>query len=248
MSLTLTSALVGIIITSEDPRQPSKLISGSLRVDRFFPPWVVNKAVGAGSSLGGSSPRRGCVRPGSQTEWCRPFPGETDLHEPTCSYTGWLCSLGPGLALTVGRAHLGCSECPQSSLRAMGLLGDALGSPPPGKLQLLPGIIITWIITRFRACWRILGWCQSAEAGFRDCGRLPLLGAETKRKRVTIQLPKDPTWQGPGFGKRKAERGRKLMSSLFLCSACLRQGSPGFEPKPPCAPPPGHALPLAPAC
>lgn len=133
---------------------------------------------------------------------------------------------GPGLVLTVDRAHLGCSGCPQSSLRVIRLLGDALGSPPPGKLQLLPGIIIAWIITRFRACWRILGWCQSGEAGFRDCGRLLLLRAETQRKRVTVQLPKNPTWQGPGFGKCKAKRGRKLMSSL--CSPSSRHGSPGF--------------------
>lgn len=68
MSLTLTSALVGIIITLEDLRQPSKLISGLLRVDRFFSLWVINRAVGDGSSLGGSNLRGGCVHPGSQTE------------------------------------------------------------------------------------------------------------------------------------------------------------------------------------
>ena len=38
MSLTLASALVGIIITSEDLRQPSKLISSLLRGDRFLFP------------------------------------------------------------------------------------------------------------------------------------------------------------------------------------------------------------------
>lgn len=60
MTLTLTSASVGIIITMEDPRQLSKLISCLLRLDRFlFPLWVINWAVGdGGSSLGGNRLRR----------------------------------------------------------------------------------------------------------------------------------------------------------------------------------------------
>lgn len=226
MSLTLTSALVGIIITSEDPRQPSKLISRSLRVDRCYSPlWVINRAVGDGSSLGGPSAGWGWVHLGSQTAWCRWVSRRDGLPHAHLLHSA---PSGPGLALTVGRARLGCSGCPQSSLRGIRLLGDALGSPPPGKLQLLPGIIIAWIITRFRACWRILGWCQSGEAGFRDWGRLLLLRAETKRKRATIQLPKNPIWQGLKSGKRQAKRGGKLMSSLFLCSPSLRRGSPEF--------------------
>lgn len=135
------------------------------------------------------------------------FPRETDLTGAHLLLPGMLRSLGPGTGCDVGRACLGCGGCPQSRPTVIWLLGDALGSPPPAKLQLLPGIIIAWIITRFRACWRILGWCQSREAGFRDCSRLLLLRAESERKEGSHSASTESYLAGPGLGKRKAERG-----------------------------------------
>lgn len=46
ISLTLTSALVGIIITSEDLRLLSKPVSCLLWVDGVSPPQVINRAMG----------------------------------------------------------------------------------------------------------------------------------------------------------------------------------------------------------
>lgn len=70
--LTLASALVRIIITLEDPRQLSKLISCFCRVDGFFFP-LSGSQIGAlgngGSPVGESHPGWGCVYPGNQTEW-----------------------------------------------------------------------------------------------------------------------------------------------------------------------------------
>lgn len=64
MPLTLASALVRIIITLEDPRQPSKLISCLCRVDGFFfsSLWVISRAVGdGGNPVGGSPPGWMCT-------------------------------------------------------------------------------------------------------------------------------------------------------------------------------------------
>lgn len=97
MSLTLASALVRIIITLEDPRQPSKLISSLLQVDRFFSLWVINRAVGDdGSSLGGSSLRCSYVHPGSHTEAADWFSQRGRLTGAHCSRMGCLSSLGLG--------------------------------------------------------------------------------------------------------------------------------------------------------
>lgn len=72
MPLTLTSALVRIIITLEDPRRLSKLISCLCRVDGFFSSlWVINRTVGdGGNPVGGSCPEWSCVHAGSQIDWC----------------------------------------------------------------------------------------------------------------------------------------------------------------------------------
>lgn len=108
-------AWVGIIITLRDPRQPSKLISCLLRLDRFlFPLWVVNRAAGdGGSSLGGTRQRGPCpsreptrrVRTGFR----RGSP--TAAHLPLCWTLG---SAAADCTLVSGRAGLGCSECAQS--------------------------------------------------------------------------------------------------------------------------------------
>lgn len=153
--------------------------------------------MGDGGSRGGSN-RDGAVC----VQEAKPSGAEGFLEGRTCRcppVPAWdVSALFPraGTGSDAGQGSLGLQRGPQSGVMVIRLLGDALGSPPPGKLQLLPGIIIAWIITRFRACWRILGRCQSREAGFRDGGRLPLLRAESKRKRVTIRLPRIPTWQG----------------------------------------------------
>lgn len=70
MSLTLTSALVGIIITLEDLRQPSKLISCLLHVDRyFFSPLGHESGLGRWQKLAGwEMSEMDLVHPGSQTE------------------------------------------------------------------------------------------------------------------------------------------------------------------------------------
>lgn len=52
---------------------------------------------------------------------------------------------------------------------------------PQESRSILPGIIIVWIITQFRACWKTLSWSQSREAVFWDYGRLLLLRVEFKR-------------------------------------------------------------------
>ena len=134
MSLTLTSALEGIIITLVDPRQPSKLISCLLRVDRFlFPLWVIHRAAGDGrSSLGGNRQRRDGVHPGGQPERRRQVSPE---RQPADAHLllWWMSGLPQArdCALISGRAR----ECPPSRQTEPGLLGDALGSPPLRKAE-----------------------------------------------------------------------------------------------------------------
>lgn len=154
MPLTLASALVRIIITLEDPRQPSKLISCLCRVDGFFPSlWVINMAVGdGGNPAWGSHPGWGLV-----------YIWEVKLSgaDFCLRYTCFLYRL-PGLPPT--------QVVRRSRARRNRLL--AAGKPSPQESQsFLPGIIMVWIITQFGACWKTLGWSQSREAGFWDDGR-----------------------------------------------------------------------------
>lgn len=72
----LTSASVGIIIILEDPRQPGKLISCLLLVDRFVSLWVLDRTVGdGGCSVGRRSPKE--VEPSMPT-------GPTEAQSDSC--------------------------------------------------------------------------------------------------------------------------------------------------------------------
>lgn len=88
-----------------------------------------------------------------------------------------------------------------SGLMVAGPLGDCSGRPSPRKAKLLPGIIIAWIITQFRACWGIPGWCQSPESGF--CSLLPRVEIEEECNHFP---PKEPTWQGRAWQMQSPEK------------------------------------------
>lgn len=122
-------AWVGIIITLRDPRQPSKLISCLLRLDRFlFPLWVVNRAAGdGGSSLGGTRQRGPCPSR-DQPEGRGLAFGGAARRRPTCRCAG----RSAPRPLTALWSRAGLAWAAVSVLRAdvTGLLGDALGSPP----------------------------------------------------------------------------------------------------------------------